>query len=46
MRILREGLAYAAWLSVHGSGEQRRLAEDFISYILERAKEEGEDVRR
>jgi hypothetical protein len=44
--ILREGLAYAAWLSVHGSGEQRRLAEDFISYILERAKEEGEDVRR
>jgi len=38
-------LAYAAWLSVHGSGEQRRLAEDFISYILERAKEEGEDVR-
>jgi hypothetical protein len=46
VRILREGLAYAAWLSVHGSGEQRRLAEDFISYILERAKEEGEDVRR
>jgi hypothetical protein len=46
VRILREGLAYAAWLSVHSSGEQRRLAEDFISYILERAKEEGEDVRR
>jgi Fe2+ transport system protein FeoA len=22
--ILREGLAYAAWLSVHGSGEQQR----------------------
>jgi hypothetical protein len=39
-------LAFAAWLSVHGSGEQRRLAEDFISYILERAKEEGEDVYR
>ena len=44
--ILKEGLAFAAWLSVHGSGEQRRLAEDFISYILERAKEEGEDVYR
>jgi hypothetical protein len=44
--IRREGLAFAAWLSVHGSGEQRRLAEDFISYILERAKEEGEDVYR
>jgi hypothetical protein len=42
----KEGLAYAAWLSVHGSGEQRRLAEDFISYIQEKAKEEGEDVRR
>jgi hypothetical protein len=39
VRILREGLVYAAWLSVHGFGEQRRLAEDFISYILERAKE-------
>jgi hypothetical protein len=46
VRILKEGLAYAAWLSVHGSSEQRRLAEDFISYILERAKEGGEDVRR
>jgi hypothetical protein len=44
--IRREGLAFAAWLSVHGSGEQRRLAEDFISYILERAKEEGGDVYR
>jgi hypothetical protein len=44
--ILKEGLAFAARLSVRGSGEQRRLAEDFISYILERAKEEGEDVYR
>jgi len=46
VNILRKGLVHAAWLSVHGSGEQRRLAEDFISYILERAKEEDEDVRR
>ena len=46
VRILREGLERAAWLSVHGPGEQRRLAEDFISYILERAKEGGVDVRR
>ncbi len=44
--ILKEGLAFAARLSVHGSGEHRRLAADFISYILERAKEEGEDVYR
>ncbi len=24
--VLKEGLAYAAWLSVHGSGEQQRRA--------------------
>ncbi len=44
--ILREGLAYAAWLSVHGSGEQQRLAAEFVEYILQRAWEEGEDVYR
>jgi hypothetical protein len=42
--ILREGLAYAAWLSVYGSGEQQRLAAEFVKYILQRAGEEGEDV--
>jgi len=42
--IRREGLAYAAWLSVYGSGEQQRLAAEFIEYILQRAKEEGEEV--
>jgi Fe2+ transport system protein FeoA len=42
--IHREGLAYAAWLSVHGSGEQQRLAVDFVEYILQRAKKAGEDV--
>jgi hypothetical protein len=42
--ILREGLAYAAWLSVHGSGEQQRLAADFVKYILKRAEEKGEKV--
>jgi len=44
--IRRKGLAYAAWLSVHGEGEQRRLAAEFIEYILQRAWEEGEDVYR
>jgi hypothetical protein len=44
VRILREGLAYAAWLSVYGSGEQRRLAAEFVEYILQRAKEAGDDV--
>ncbi len=44
--ILKEGLAYAAWLSVHGEGEQRELAAEFVEYILQRAWEEGEDVYR
>ncbi len=42
--ILKEGLAYAAWLSVHGSGEQQRLAADFVEYILQRAREAGGNV--
>jgi hypothetical protein len=42
--ILREGLAYAAWLSVYGSGRQRELAAEFTRYILERAEEEGKEV--
>jgi hypothetical protein len=42
--ILRKGLERAAWLSVHGEGEQRELAADFVEYILQRAKEEGEEV--
>jgi len=42
--ILKEGLAYAAWLSVHGSGRQRELAAEFINYILQRAKKAGEKI--
>jgi len=42
--ILRAGLAYAAWLSVHGEGEQQRMAARFVEYILRRAEEEGRDV--
>jgi hypothetical protein len=43
--ILKEGLARAAWLSVRGKDEQRRrLAAEFVEYILQRAKEEGDDV--
>jgi hypothetical protein len=42
--IFREGLAYAAWLSVHGSGERQRLAAEFVKYILQRAKETDDDV--
>jgi len=46
VNIFKEGLAYAAWLSVHSSGEQQRLADEFVKYILQRAKEEGDDVRK
>jgi hypothetical protein len=45
VRVLREGLAYAAWLSVYGKDEQqRRLAADFVEYILQRAEKEGDAV--
>ncbi len=46
VNILKEGLAHASWLSVHGSGRQRELAADFVEYILQRAREAGEDVRK
>jgi hypothetical protein len=42
--ILKEGLAYAAWLSVYGSGEQQKLAAEFVKYILRRAEEAGKEV--
>jgi hypothetical protein len=43
--IRREGLAHAAFLSVYGKDEeQRRRAADFVEYILQRAKEEGDAV--
>ena len=40
--LLKQGLAYAARLSVHG--RQRELAAEFVKYILERAWEAGEEV--
>jgi len=39
--ILKDGLMRAAWLSVHGSGDQQKLAAEFVSYILKRAEKEG-----
>jgi hypothetical protein len=44
VRVLREGLAYAAWLSVYGKDEQQKLAADFVEYILQRAEKEGDAV--
>ncbi|MFP3212882.1 MAG: PaRep2b protein [Thermoproteus sp.] len=41
VRILKDGLMRAAWLSVHGSGDQQRLAAEFVDLILERAEEKG-----
>jgi hypothetical protein len=37
-------MAYAAWLSVYGSGEQQRLAAEFVKYILQRAEKAGKGV--
>jgi hypothetical protein len=43
--ILKEGLAYAARLSVYGKDEQqRRLAVDFVEYMLRRAENAGKEV--
>ena len=44
VRILREGLAYAARLSVYGTEGQRDLAARFVEYILKRAEEAGKEV--
>ncbi len=42
--IRREGLERAAWLSVHGSKKQRKLAAKFVEYILRKAEEAGKEV--
>jgi hypothetical protein len=44
--ILKEGLAYAARLSVNGSKTQRELAAEFVKHILRRAENAGKDVYR
>ncbi|AKT33696.1 PaRep2b protein [Pyrobaculum sp. WP30] len=44
VNIRRKGLEHAAWLSVHGSEEQRKLAAEFVNYILQRSKEASDDV--
>jgi 23S rRNA pseudoU1915 N3-methylase RlmH len=44
VNILKEGLAYAAWLSVNSEGEQQKLAERFVELILRRAEEKGDAV--
>jgi hypothetical protein len=39
--ILKEGLAYAAWLAARGSGEQQKLAAELVGRILEKAERRG-----
>ncbi|MFZ8837481.1 MAG: PaRep2b protein [Pyrobaculum sp.] len=45
--ILKEGLIYAAWLSVRGKDEQqRRLAAELVEGVLEKAERRGGAVGR
>jgi len=44
--ILKDGLVYAARLSVNGSKTQRELAAEFVKHILRRAENAGKDVYR
>jgi len=44
VNIFKEGLAHAAWLSVHGSERQRELVAKFVEYIRQRAEKAGEEV--
>ncbi len=46
VRILRDGLAYAAWLSARGEGERQKLASEFVEYMLRRAEAAGSAVYR
>jgi len=41
VRILRKGLERAAWLSKYGSGEQQKLAAEFVDHVLKRTMEKG-----
>ena len=46
LRILAKGLAYIAWLSIHGSGRQQELAGELLEQILHTALVEGGDAYR
>jgi hypothetical protein len=44
VRLLRRGLKRIAWLSAYGPEGQRKLAAEFVEYVLQRAREEGDEV--
>ena len=44
--LLAEGVRRLAWLSIHGEGEQRRRAAEFLKFLEEKAKAKGAEVLR
>ncbi len=41
VRILKKGFERAVWLSKYGSGEQQKLAAEFVDHIFKRAMKKG-----
>jgi nucleotide-binding universal stress UspA family protein len=44
--LLAEGVRRLAWVSIHGEGEQRQRAAEFLKFLEERAKAKGAEVLR
>jgi len=44
--LLAEGVRRLAWLSIHGEGEQRRRAAEFLKFLEAKARAKGEEVLR
>jgi hypothetical protein len=44
--LLAEGMRRLAWVSIHGEGEQRRRAAEFLKFLEEKAKAKGREVLR
>ena len=43
---MAEGVRRLAWVSIHGEGEQRRRAAEFLKFLEEKARAKGEEVFR
>jgi len=44
--LLAEGVRRLAWISVHGEGEQRRRAAEFLKFLEAKARAKGAEVLR
>jgi len=44
--LLAEGVRRLKWISVHGEGEQRRRAAEFLKFLEEKARAKGGEVLR